>query len=229
MGSRRIEGQHSIDLRWPWVVEARRASARMKEVGDAERVLRTLGSEVEVWTEKLTGDGSELEFAVRVAPVTGPGTSPFASQNAFDQVLEGAIWSGRGHGKKPSPFRIHALQVTTPDIDGTATHSIVLTSLPGKMYRGWLSIPSYQSYAFVRVSTSGYSGGGPELHKFLHKLLSDAGSNVHITEVIVDEDPLPGLFMKYGPTFWFRWPEPIYPPRSEWKPPKDPTRWSDDP
>jgi hypothetical protein len=201
--------------------------ARVRAVGDADRVLRTLGSEIEAWVHKLEPEDTDTEFAVELAPITGRHTSPFAVQNAFAQVLKGALAFNDTGGSEVDIYEVLSLQVNTLEDGGkTWRHSFLITPLPSKLYRGGLSIPPYQSYAFVGASTSGYEGTGPDLHRFLHRLLADSSPAVKLVEVDVDVDPLPALFSKYGPTCWFRWPDLVYPPRSDWHPPEDPTIWS---
>lgn len=185
---------------------------------DATAVLRTIGKEVDRWLHEEYGTSAADEFAVSVSPVTGPGTHPAACQTAFSQVLRGLLDFNREERKKRPRSRISAIDVTQFDrARKTATHSFLLTGLPDKMYRGALSIASYQTYAFVRVATSGYPGTGPQVYAFLNGLLDAAHDEVNRVELEVHTDPLRRLFLLYGPTLWIRWPDLIYPPRREWE------------
>ena len=184
---------------------------------DTTQVLTALGQQVEEWHRSFVQEGSFVEFVVNVSPVTGPETRPSSNHNAFEQILRGVLSFNDSGGKEVDLYRVAVLAVTRHARVGTvSTHSLLVTPLPSRMYRGSFSIAGYQTYAFVRVATSGYSGTGPALYRALNILLDSFGPAIIRAEIEVEFDPLRRLFLNYGPTFVIRWPDMLFPPAREW-------------
>ena len=184
---------------------------------DSIKVLEALGRQVEEWQRTLEDEPSDIEFAIRLAPVSGPGTNSASARASFEQIFLGLQKFNDTGGKEVDLYRIGVLDVTCNQTDrAMAEHSFLLTALPSKSYRGMVMIPSYQSYAFVRIATSGYPGTGPALYEAMNKFIDSARPAVVRSEVNVATDPLQLLFGTYGPTFAIRWPDRIFPPRREW-------------
>ncbi len=183
---------------------------------DARALLTALGRQVADWDAAISAASSEREVVVRLCPVTGPGTSPVAGRNAFEQVLRGLLAFNDSKGAEVNLYRVSVIDVERRPRDGNvATHSFLLTGLPSRMYRAMLSIDGYQSFAFVRLATSGYSGHGPALYKSLNELLDSAGAAVLRTNYSAEVDPLRRLFLAFGPSPTIRWPSAIFPPFSD--------------
>ena len=184
---------------------------------DATGLLSALCRQIEDWDVAIASKRPDREFVVNLSPITGPETDPATNLNAFEQVVRGVTSFNESRGRELDLYRVGILDVARRDRAGSvSTHSLLVTPLPSKMYRGTLSVSSYQSYAFVRVATSGYVGTGPALYESIYGFLKGLDEAVELRRVDVQFDPLRRLFLNYGPTFSLRWPSAPFPPERLW-------------
>lgn len=185
---------------------------------EVRRLMQIVGLAVARWNERLGGPNPDrAEFALRLAPVTGPGTSPFDVVNAFREILGGTRSPVPFSGGRIDVRNVHILEIVTEEPPSVSAHSYLVTPLPLDLYRGNLSVPSHHSYAFVRAATSGYSGVGPEIHRVLSEMVKKSGQVVQHETSQGEWESLVRLFVDFGPTLSFRWPSFRFPPGDEWE------------